>query len=59
MGGYFGITICEQSPAEAAVAIAATKSQEVAVFHHAVLAIADICETAWVSRRGFFKVKSC
>jgi hypothetical protein len=35
-GRHFGITICEKSPAEAAVALAAAKLQEVAALRHAV-----------------------
>ncbi len=50
-----GITICKKSPSEATVAIAADKHQEVAAPRHAVLAVAGICETAWVSWRvGLF-----
>ncbi len=35
-GRHLGITICEKSPAEAAVAIAAAKLQEVVARRHAV-----------------------
>jgi hypothetical protein len=50
-----GITICQRSPSEATVAItAADTRQEVAAIRHAVFAIADICETVWVSWRGLF-----
>jgi hypothetical protein len=47
-------TMCGKSPAKATVAMATNKRQQVAALCHAVLAVADICETTWVSWRGLF-----
>jgi hypothetical protein len=50
-GGHVGITVCEKSSTEAAVV---AKRQEVVELRQGVLAVADITETAWVSRSGLF-----
>jgi hypothetical protein len=44
VGAHVNITICEKSHSEATVAIAADKRQEVLIFCHAVLAVANNCK---------------
>ena len=48
---YVCTVYVKKSSADAAVAMAATKRQHMAVLHHAVLAIAKIWNTARVHRR--------
>jgi hypothetical protein len=48
------ITICKKSPAEAPVAMEVAKHKEVAALRHAVFGHRQICQTAWVHRRGLF-----
>ncbi len=51
---HVGITICEKSHSEATVAMAADNCREVAARRRAVLAVANICDTVWVSWRDLF-----
>jgi hypothetical protein len=53
VGAHVGISICEKSPGEAAVAMAVDILRDGDV-PPCSLAIADILETAWMHRKGLF-----
>jgi hypothetical protein len=57
LGVHVGVTICEKSPAEAALAIAAAECQEEATLQHAILAIANFVRLFGCSENLVFYVK--